>query len=150
LRYLADVHLMLDLPACPWSRVEFDQRLGVYLGLWSRTFERQQTAVIKATSFVAEMAEHLLRRVTAARAVFMFVSPLTFLKALLGGAMSDIVGMAEKRLLRLHRRLGAPYWRIEQFSAGACVAMSWLCEMFALRAAGACFPGRVLWVDFDR
>jgi hypothetical protein len=147
---LADVHLTLDQPDCPWSRTEFGERLAVYLGLWSRTFDRKQTALIKATSFVSEMAEHLMERVPTSRAIFMFVSPLTFLKALLGGAMSDIAGLAERRLLRLHRRLGASPWQLQQFSAGECVAMSWLSEMFALHSAGARFPDRVLWMDFDR
>ncbi len=150
LRYLAAVHVTLDHPTCPWGRAEFDERLGTYLGLWSRTFRREQTAVIKATSFVCEMAEHLLGRVPDARAIFMFVSPPTFLKALLGGAISDITGAAEKRLLRLQRRLGAADWRLEQLSPGECVAMSWLCEMSALLAAGDRSPGRVLWVDFDQ
>jgi hypothetical protein len=150
LRNLADIHLTLDQPACPWGRTEFDERLAVFLALWSRTFEREQTALIKATSFVSEMSKHLMERVANSRAIFMFVSPLTFLKALLDGAMSDIAGMAEKRLFRLQRRLGASYWRLQDLSAGECVAMSWLSEMFALHATAGHFPTRVLWTDFDR
>jgi hypothetical protein len=150
LRILADAHLTLGRPGCPWGGAEFGERLGVYLALWSRTFEPDQTAVIKATSFVGEMAEHLMERAAGSRSVFMFVSPLTFLKALLGGAMSDVTGAAEKRLLRLQRRLGAAPWRLSQLSAGECVAMSWLSEMLALHAAGTRFPCRVLWMDFDQ
>ena len=77
-------------PECPWPRAEFggpDPRLP---GAWSRTFEPGQTAVIKATSYVAEMADDLMDRVPTARSVFMFVGPDFSCKALLGGAMSDI------------------------------------------------------------
>jgi hypothetical protein len=150
LRQLADAWLVLGQPDCPWSRPEFEKRLGVFLALWSRTFDRGQTAVIKATSFVSEMSEHLMDRVATARSIFMYVTPLTFLKALLGGAMSDIASASEKRLIRLERRLGGPHWRGSDLSAGECVAMSWVSEMAALRAAGDRFPDRVLWIDFDR
>jgi hypothetical protein len=150
LRTLADAHLALEGPAGPWGRAEFGERLGVFLALWSRTFEGGQTAVVKATSFVCEMAEHLLERVADSRTIFMYVPPETFLPALLGGAISDVTGAAEKRLFRLHRRLGTEPWRLADLSAGATVAMSWLSEMLALHAAAARFPARVLWLDFDR
>src|SRR5205085_12615477 len=114
----------LGQPGCPWSQAEFEERLGVCLALWSRTFTPEQTAVIKATSFVCEMAEYLMERVTTSRAIFMFVAPAIFLKALLGGAMSDIEGLAEKRLERLHRRLGKAYWSLSQLSPGERVTMS--------------------------
>jgi hypothetical protein len=150
LRSLATIHLTLGRPDCLWSRTEFDARLAVYLGLWSRTFAPEQTALIKATSFASEMSEPLMERVANSRSIFMCVSPLTFLKALLGGAMSDITDQAERRLFRLQRRLGAACWRLSDLSAGECVAMSWLSEMFALHAASVRFPARALWIDFDR
>jgi hypothetical protein len=150
LRFLAEVQLVLGEPNCPWTGEEFAERLGVYLRVWSRTFEPQQTAVIKATSFVCELAERLLARQPDARAILMFVSPVVFLQALLGGAMSDMTGSAAKRLERLERRLGATRWQREQLSPGELVAMSWLCEMLALQAAADRFGTRVLWLDFDR
>jgi hypothetical protein len=149
LRDLAEAYITLDQPAPRWGRTEFGTRLGVYLGLWSRTFEPQQTAVIKATSFVSEMAEHLMARLPDARSIFMFVQPLTFLKALLDGAMSDVDGLAEQRLSRLHRRLGSQRWPLAELSPGERVAMSWLSEMLALHAAANRCPARVLWLDFD-
>jgi len=150
LRDLADVYLTLDRPTCTWDRTEFGTRLGVYLGLWSRTFEAGQIATIKATSFVSEMAEHLMLRLADARSIFMFVRPLTFLKALLDGAMSDIEGLAEQRISRLQRRLGGACRPLAELSAGERVAMSWLSEMLALRQAGIRFSARVLWLDFDK
>jgi hypothetical protein len=149
LRLLASVHRTLGRPECPWPREEFEERLRAFLAIWSRTFEPGQTAVVKATSFVSEMAEDLMARMPAARSVFMFVAPEVFLQALLGGAMSDIESGAENRLDRLHRRLGGPRWTSTDMSAGERVAMSWLSEMTALHAAARRFPDRTLWLDFD-
>lgn len=149
LRDLADAYFTLDQPDTLWDRAEFGVRLGVYLGLWSRTFEPGQVAVIKATSFVGEMADHLMARVAHSRSILMYVRPRAFLQALLGGAMSDVERLAGQRLSRLHRRLGEAAWRTEDLSAGERVAMSWLSEMVTLRACAARFPTRVLWLDFD-
>jgi hypothetical protein len=149
LRTLADAHLALDHPQCPWTPAEFTRRTAVFLRLWSRTFDPAQTAVIKATSFVGEMANLLLSRVPTARALLMSVPPRTFLSALLGGALSDVTRTAGKRLFRLHRRIADRRWELEKLSPGEQVAMTWLCEMTALSAAAARFPDRCLWVDFD-
>src|SRR5262249_33275985 len=75
LRNLADVLLAIDHPKCVWNRTTFAERLPVFLKLFSRTFRPEQTAVIKATSFVSEMAEGVLSRDGAARAVLMYVTP---------------------------------------------------------------------------
>lgn len=150
LRNLADIHLALGHARCPWSPPIFDVRLGVCLALWSRTFLTGQTAVIKATSFVSEMAEHLMARVRDSRSILMYVPPMTFLKVLLDGAIKDISRAAGKRLFRLHRRLGGEQWRLQDFSVGEQVAMSWLSEMLALHASGRQFPERSLWIDFDQ
>jgi hypothetical protein len=125
-----------------------EERWGVFLGLWSRTFEPRQTAVIKATSFVGEVAEALLGRVAGSRAVLMTVRPDIFLPALLGGALSDVTGLQAARWERLRRRYGDLPAQ-EPRSPGEAVAMSWLCEMAALHAAAGRFPDRVLWLDFD-
>jgi hypothetical protein len=148
-RQLAEAYSEIGHGHHPWNRSEFDERSRAFLALWSRTFDPAQTAVIKATSFVSEMSEYLMNRVTNARSVFMYVSPLTFLRALLGGAMGDVTGMIEKRLRRLERRLGHSVGLPSGLSPGEAVAMSWLCEMAALQAAADRFPARVLWMDFD-
>jgi hypothetical protein len=133
-----------------WSRVHFDQRLSVILGLLSRTYEAGQIAVIKATSFVGEMAERLMQEVPDSRALLMYVPPESFLKGLLDGAMSDIAGRATSRQSRLKRRLGCDQLPVKPESPGESVAMSWLSEMLALDAAARNFPGRALWFDFER
>jgi hypothetical protein len=67
LRTLAHQFGALDQSVAPQSRAEFDGQLTVFLALWSRTFEREQTTLIKATSFVSEMAELLMHRVANSR-----------------------------------------------------------------------------------
>lgn len=149
LRTFAEVHASLNHPSSRWTTAKFDDRLTHILKLWSRVFEDDQIAVIKATSFVAEIAEILMDRVAGAKSILMFVQPATFLKALLDGAMSDISGKLEIRSSRLHRRLGTASWQTSELSAGESVAMSWLCEMLGLDAAARRFADRVLWIDFD-
>lgn len=119
---------------------------GIFLPLWSRTYTPQQTALIKCTSFVSEMALWLLERIPTARAILMYVPPRRFLEGLLEGAMSDITENAAQRAERLQRRcaLTAP-----TESPGEQVAQAWLCEMTALAAAARRFPDRVLWLDFE-
>ncbi len=149
LRVLADAQLALGRPECPWSPEEFERRLSIFLGLWSRTYKPEQTALIKATSYVSEMAEMLTHRSESTRSIFMYVAPRVFLMALLGGAMSDIDGRGASRLDRLQRRLNTLVGGFESLSPGERVAMSWLSEMMSLHAAAKRFPARCLWVDFD-
>ena len=149
LRLFAEQHPTLDQPGCLWSRAEFDDRLGIHLGLWSRTFQSEQTVVFKATSFASGMSDVLMERVADSRSLLMFVQPERFLQTLLRGSMNDITSTSAKRLLRLGQRLGAAPWRIEDLSPGESVAMCWLSEMLALHTTSARFPSRVLWMDFD-
>jgi hypothetical protein len=124
-------------------------RVETLLRLFSRTWRPNQTALIKATSFVSEMAEDLLARDPEARALAMGVAPPSYLRGILGGQASrqEIAFMAPQRLARLRRRLGAS---IETVSEGETIAMSWLCETLALHAACERYGIRTLWVDFDR
>ncbi|CAN5216873.1 hypothetical protein BH11PLA2_BH11PLA2_02700 [soil metagenome] len=150
LRDLAEAHFQLEDPCRVWSSAEFASRLKTFLSLWSRTFESGPTALIKATSFVSEMSERLLEQVPGAKALLMFVAPATFLKALLGGAISDITENAPRRRQRLVRRLQLASLPCEAQSAGELTAMSWLCEMLCLHDTAKRFPDCVLWLDFDR
>ena len=149
LRNLAEVFLWLEEPACDWTVSKFEDRLSGFLRLWSRTFRPQQTAVIKATSFASDMAAYLLRRVSGARAILMYVSAEVFLRALLHGTRKDIQSLADNRWRRLHRYLDiAPTCCLNELSPGECVAMSWLAEMLALDQAAA-YASQSLWIDFD-
>jgi hypothetical protein len=120
--------------------------------LLSRTFAAQQRAVVKATSFVSELAQRLMSRPAAPAAAMMFVSPETYLATILGGPNSrqEAKVLTRSRLRRLHRRIGHDAWRLESFSEGEALALGWACEAAALAEAALTAGGRILRIDFDR
>jgi hypothetical protein len=135
-----------------WRDEDFDARLTGCLKLLSRTFETQQLPVVKATSFVSELATHLLSRASSPRAVMMYVSPESYMATILGGPNSrqEAKMLAPSRLLRLHRRIGADAWQLASLTEGEVLALSWACEMSALAQAANSSGRRSLRVDFDR
>ena len=141
-----------DDPVQPRAWPDLDACIGMGLKLLSRTFETPQLAVIKATSFVSEIAAELLARASAPKAVAMFVSPESYIATILGGPNSrqEAKLLAPGRLRRLHRRIGAAVWQLEDLSEGEVLALAWACEMLALAQAADSSGGRVFRVDFDR
>jgi hypothetical protein len=125
--------------------------LAGVLSLLARTWRGDQRAVIKATSYVSEIAEPILEIDRDSRAIFIFTPALAYLRCILGGPNSRVESraLAPSRLERLRRRLGAPAEGIEPRSEGEWIAMSWLAEMTALRVAADRFESRVLWTDFE-
>jgi hypothetical protein len=125
--------------------------LGAALALLARTWRPSQRAVIKATSFVSELAEPMLATDSRSAAILMFVPPLDFLRGILAGPNSRVESrqLAPSRLQRLSRRLGEGEWRSGLRSEGEYVAMSWLCEMTALHQAALRYKHQVRWVNFD-
>jgi hypothetical protein len=140
----------------PWAGdgAAFEAHLGGCLKLLSRTFVAQQVAIVKATSFVSEMAAELLTRGSAPKAVLMYVSAESYLATILGGANSrhEAVLLAPSRWQRMQRRLGAHPSNAAPLGEGETLAMSWACEMAGLVAAGVAGVAgeRVLPLDFDR
>jgi hypothetical protein len=135
-----------------WRQDGFDARLTDCLKLLSRTFETGQLSVIKATSFVSELAGRLLSRPSAPKAVVMFVSPESYLATILGGPNSrhEARILAPSRLSRLHRRIGCEAWQLAAMSEGEVLALSWACEMSALASAAGSAGSRIYRVNFDR
>ncbi len=135
-----------------FSAAEWEERLSGCLKLLSRTFDAQQIAVIKATSFVSEIAATLLSRPSNPRALLMFVSPESYIATILGGPNSrqEAKVLAPSRLRRLHRRLGGEAWQLERLGEGEVLALTWACEMTALTQAANAGGARVLRLDFDR
>jgi hypothetical protein len=130
---------------------DFEGRLGGCLKLLSRTFEAHEIAVIKATSFVSELADELLARPSSPRALIMYVSPESYLATILGGPNSrqEAQRLAPQRLRRLQRRLGSDAWHPGNLSEGETLALAWACEVCALSEAAGRAKERVLWLDFD-
>jgi hypothetical protein len=125
--------------------------LAPVLALLARTWRTSQRAVIKPTSFVSELAEVILAGDDRPSAIFMFTTPLNYIRGILAGPNSRVEAksLAPARRHRLVRRLGGVEWRSNPHSEGEQVAMSWLCEMTALHQAALRFESQVLWVNFD-
>jgi hypothetical protein len=134
-----------------WSGAEFEQRQSTFLKLWSRSFEPGQTPLIKATSFVSELAADLLARPAKPKAALLHVKPESYLATILGGpnARQEAKSLAVGRLKRLHARLGREAWHLGSLSEGEALAMSWAAEMSALAAAHAAAGERAFVLDFD-
>jgi len=127
-------------------RVEFIPPLRA---LMSRTFGDQQTAVVKATSMVGDIAAELIGG--DGRALFLYVSPSAYIAGLLAGheTRADVRRLADYRTARLARR-GIRLSGGNDSDASVAAA-AWACEMVALEAnAAALSAERTLWVDFDR
>jgi hypothetical protein len=135
-----------------WSADTFETRTSAFLKLWSRTFAKDQRAVVKATSIASELASDLLARDYAPKAIFMAVSPETYLATIFGGPNSraETKVLAQARYTRLNRRIGRPAVQPATLSEGEFIAVSWACEMTALHAAHVRAQDRVMLVDFDK
>ena len=122
------------------------------LALLSRTWRPGQRAVVKATSFVSELAAPILATDPEASAIFMLTEPLVYLRAILAGANSraETARLGPARFARLAKRARGTEFPTAPGSEGEWIAMSWLCEVSALLGAADTHPARVLWVDFDR
>ena len=121
------------------------------LCLLARAWHPEQRAVVKATSFVSEIAEPILEISPGSVALLMFSPALAHLRCILGGPNSRIESraLAPSRLARLRTRLGSKSRLPEPRSEGEWIAMSWLCEMACLRQVATRFDSRIAWVDFD-
>jgi hypothetical protein len=152
LRTLAAMQSEPELQPRAWNQREYARRLAVFLKLWSRSFAPGQTAVIKATSFVSELAPQLLARASQPKAILLFVKPESYFATILGGpnARQEAKALTAGRLKRLHRRIGRDVWRLASFSEGEGLALSWVVEMSALVAAQNTAGTRALPLDFDR
>jgi hypothetical protein len=152
LRTLAQVRDRATPVAWAEDALTFEAHLGGCLRLLSRTFDAQQSAIVKVTSFVSEMAAELVSRPAAPQAVLMFVSAESYLATIFGGPNSrrEAALLASSRLQRLHRRMRAHPWNADSLSEGETLAMSWACEMAGLAAAADVAGHRVLRLDFDR
>jgi hypothetical protein len=131
---------------------DFADRLTSILKLLSRTFDANQASVVKATSFVSELAAGLMARACAQPAVALYVSAESYMATILGGPNSrqEAKVLAPSRIERLQRRLGHEEWRSTSLSEGEILALSWACEMSALAEAVDLARERVLRIDFDQ
>jgi hypothetical protein len=130
--------------------VSAEQRLGFTAALpalFSRTFARNQTALVKATSFVSEIAPELVP--PKERALFMFAKPHAYIASILAGENSkkELAALAPSRAARIADRASLP----SLSNAAEAAASAWACEMTGLEKAAEAMPDRqVRWLDFDQ
>ena len=116
--------------------------------LFSRSFGSGQAALVKATSFVSEIAPELVG--ADGRALFLTASAPQYIATILAGEnnVRELHALAPVRAERMAARvpgLGSPT------NAADLAAAAWACEMTALEAAAETLPRtNVVWVDFDR
>jgi hypothetical protein len=147
--------LVLRTFATPQSMAsggDFADRLTGILKLLSRTFDANQVSIVKATSFVSELAAALMSRASALPALALYVSAESYMATILGGPNSrqEAKILAPSRIDRLHRRLGHEEWRGTSLSEGEVLALTWACEMSALAEAIGIARERILQIDFDQ
>lgn len=117
--------------------------------LLSRTFAPGQIALVKATSFVSEMAPLLVA--PGASALFLFASPANYIASILAGenSIKELKALHSIRGERLRNR-GIELGDFDRSDAHRA-ALAWACEMTSLEsAAEAMADQRILWADFDR
>ena len=150
LRELADVVRRTSEPDAPWDPARIDTRIAGLRRLLSRTFRPEQGAVIKATSFVSEIAPRLVA--PGARAVLLHASPQSYMRTILAGpeSLREAAHLTGPRLLRLARLMDDMPYRAWSLGLGERVALGWAVETLSLQVtADALPPGDALWLDFD-
>ena len=114
--------------------------------LMSRTFGAGETAVVKTTSMVSEIAAELVGEI--GRALFLFASPEIYLQTILAGGQSP----AELQTLAGYyaARAESRGFSMQPSNPAEAAALVWACEMAALEDAAERLPvGSVLWQDFE-
>lgn len=114
--------------------------------LFSRTFADGELALVKATSFVSEIADELVPK--GERALFMYASPRAYIASILAGENSvrELVALTAPRAQRMAGRVSG----LAGSSLAHEAAAAWACEMAALEsAAGKMADRHIVWADFD-
>ncbi|MDJ0977953.1 MAG: hypothetical protein QNI87_05400 [Erythrobacter sp.] len=146
LRQFAELRMVDGLAHSPWPPGQVSDRLPLARKWLSRTFRADQRALIKATSFVSDIAGDLLEG--SRKAVFLTLSPERYLQTILSGEASrqELAVLSSARLQRLNNRLHGPDINLWELDEAARAAMAWACELTALDAAA---NENTLWQDFD-
>ena len=126
-----------------------EARLDTLTALLSRTFRSDQRAIVKATSFVSEIAPALVP--PGSRALLLYTPAPSYLANIFAGEASrrETNALAGHRLQRLEQRLVEGGWNLERMGEPERTALAWACEMTALAEAERRLPAATLWVDFD-
>jgi hypothetical protein len=114
--------------------------------LLSRTFAPGETALVKATSFVSEIAAELVP--PGERALFLYSQPRAYIASILAGenSVKEMAVLADSRARRMAGRVSG----LSGSSPAHLAAAAWACEMTALEVAAEAMTDRLVrWADFD-
>jgi hypothetical protein len=137
-RFLRDVAMVGDA-----DRSDFTDRAQA---LFSRTFREDEVALVKATSFVSEIADELVP--SGERALLMYASPRNYIASILAGpnSVQELAALAPSRAQRMSGRVSLP----QPANTAQAAAAAWACEMTALESAAERMGDRqIAWADFD-
>jgi hypothetical protein len=143
---IREPRLLRDLAAIDAARRS--QLMQTVQKLFSRTFAPNQSTLIKATSFVGEIADEVVP--AGARALFVYADARTYIATILAGenSLKELIALAPARALRMAERV--PGLRVESGSLADLAAAAWACEITALESAAASIgDAGVRWVNFD-
>ena len=142
---LREPRLLRDLALSP-PQVR-DGYIAPVTKLMSRSFDVDEVACVKATSFVSEIAPPLVP--PGERALFMYAKPRNYIASILAGenSLQELHALGDYRKQRLEGRgitFPAPHNDAER------AAIAWACEMTTLEAAAEAMSDRkIAWADFD-
>jgi hypothetical protein len=114
--------------------------------LLSRTFAPGEFALVKATSFVSEIAAELVP--PGEHALFLYAQPRNYIASILAGenSLRELAALADSRARRMAGRVPG----LSGTSPAQLAAAAWACEMTALEAAADAMTDRsVRWGNFD-
>ncbi len=126
-----------------------DAMVPIVRKLSSRSFADGQQSLVKATSFVSEIAPMLVAPESCA--IFIFAGARSYIETILAGENSvrELYLMHDERARRMKDRV-EPFEEADSTDAHRA-AMAWACEMTALEAAAESLSDQpILWLDFDR
>ena len=143
---IREPRLLRDLALMPLPRRK--ELVPTIQKLFSRTFRADEIALVKATSFVGEIAALLVP--PGGRALFIYLEPATYIATILAGdnSLKELAELSSVRALRMEERVRG--LDLRGASAADAAAAAWACEMTALESAAELMGDRRIgWVDFD-
>ncbi len=150
LRNLTEIYRLRGAPHSPWSPELYQTRLAEAMLWLSRVFHSDQRVMIKASSFVSELASQLLE--DGQDALFLYAPLERYLPTILAGdaSVQETHSLAGDRLQRLSQRLGEAPCNLWELSLAQKVTLSWFCEMTTLYdAAKSSTSANIKWLDFE-
>jgi hypothetical protein len=132
LRDLGDIYSKLDNPNAPWSVDKYQSRLNQVVSWLSRTFREDQRAMIKASSFVSNLADDLIGSENTS--LFLYVGLESYLETILAGEGSrkEAEILAEFRHKQIAANLGVRIEGLDELTPVQKIALGWLSGMITL------------------